>query len=143
MGFGTHDGLRLLELGTPGEMRQRLVSLVLEGSKRATAGLLREYADEGEPVEAVGEEQWLVDDDGSPVAKVRYTRVEIVPFLEVTWEFADAEGEGFTDIEHWRTGHRGFWSRWYGVAEDDPAFPAGDSAPVVCLWFDVVETVGG
>jgi len=136
--FPEHGGLRCLELGTPGEMRQRLVALVLAGQKRATAGLLSEYHDEGEPLEAVGEEQWLLGDDGTPLTRVRYTRVEVVPFAEVTWEFAQAEGEGFTDLEHWRAGHRRFWSRWYGVDPDDPSFPAHDAAPVACLWFELV-----
>jgi uncharacterized protein YhfF len=137
--FPVHDGLRCLELGSPGPSRQQLVGLVLEGSKRATAGLRTEYDDEGEPLEHVGEEQWLLGDDDSPVARVRYTRIEIVPFADVTWEFAQAEGEGFVDLEDWRDQHRGFWSRWYGVPVDDPAFPARDDALVVCLWFDVVE----
>lgn len=138
MAFPVHEGLRCLELGAPGASREQLVSLVLHGSKRATAGLLSEYADEGETLEAVGEEQWLLGPEGTPVAKVRYTRLEVVAFEEVTWEFAQAEGEGFVDIDDWRTQHLGFWSRWYGVATDDPAFPVQPRTPVVCLWFDVV-----
>jgi uncharacterized protein YhfF len=46
------DGLRTLELGTPGEMRARLTSYVLDGDKRGTAGLLAEYAEEGEELSA-------------------------------------------------------------------------------------------
>ena len=71
MAFPEHEGLRCLELGTPGEMRQRLVALVLAGEKRATAGLLSEYADEGEPLETVGEEQWLLGDDGALPDRLR------------------------------------------------------------------------
>ena len=141
MTFPVHDGLRCLELGAPGPSRERLVRLVLEGSKRATAGLLSEYGDEGEPLETVGEEQWLLGPDEGPVAKVRYTRVEVVPFAEVTWEFAQSEGEGFVDVEDWRAQHLGFWSRWYGVAEDDPDHPVQPGSPVVCLWFDVVDVL--
>ena len=43
------DGMRSLELGSPGEMRARLNGLVVEGRKRATAGLVEEYEREGEP----------------------------------------------------------------------------------------------
>lgn len=138
MTFPRHDGRRCLELGIPGPSRERLVSLVLSGSKRATAGLLSEYADEDEQVETVGEEQWLLGPDGSPVALVRFTRVEIVPFDDVTWEFAQAEGEGFVDLDDWRAQHLGFWSRWYGVPVEDPAFPVLSDTSVVCCWFDVV-----
>jgi uncharacterized protein YhfF len=56
------DGLRALELGTPGDLRAELNGLVLDGRKRATAGLLAEYAEEQEELEHVGErlalEEW-------------------------------------------------------------------------------------
>ena len=102
-------GLRSVELGTPGEMRARLNALVLAGTKRATAGLLAEYAEEGEELESVGERMALVDDDLRHVGTVVVTGVEVVAFADVTWDFAQAEGEGFTSLEHWRAGHRRYW----------------------------------
>ena len=45
--------LRTLGLGTPGDMRAELNSLVLEGTKTATAGLLAEYEREAEELESV------------------------------------------------------------------------------------------
>ena len=130
--FPRVGGLRALELGGAGsELQRELNALVLTGAKRATAGLLSEYYDEGEELEHVGEEQYLVDADGQAAALVRYTRVEVVPFVDVTWEFAEAEGEGFTDIDDWRRAHRRYWQRESGM-------DVGDAEPVVCLWFDVV-----
>ena len=41
-------GLRALALGTPGELRTRLNTLVLSGAKTATAGLVQESDDETE-----------------------------------------------------------------------------------------------
>jgi uncharacterized protein YhfF len=55
------DGLRSLELGAPGEMRAWLNGLVVEGRKRATAGLLAEYQTEGEELERVGERLAVLD----------------------------------------------------------------------------------
>lgn len=134
MAFPTVDGLRSLELGARGsDLQKRLNALVLAGHKTATAGLQAEYAAEGEALEVVGEEQYLLDGSGQPIARVRYTRVETLPFNDVTWEFAQAEGEGFTDIEDWRVRHRRFWSEVDGIE-------VGDGEPVVCLWFEVVET---
>ncbi len=104
------DGLRSLELGSAGEMRARLNALVLEGRKRATAGVLEEYEQEGEALEHVGEHLALLDDDGQRVATVEVTSVEIVPMIDVPWEFAQAEGEGHRDIEEWRAGHLRFWN---------------------------------
>ncbi|HSJ22972.1 MAG TPA: ASCH domain-containing protein [Nocardioidaceae bacterium] len=124
------DGIRALELGTPGEMRAWLNGLVLQGRKRATAGLWSEYADEGEEVEHVGERLAVLDDTGRPVTTVRVTHVDVMPFGEVPWEFAVAEGEGDTDIEEWRQGHRRFWAA--------AGTPVDEETPVVCLRFEVV-----
>ena len=63
MSFPVVAGLRSLELGSPGASCQRLTALVLEGRKRATAGLVAEYEREGEPPEHVGERLALLDDD--------------------------------------------------------------------------------
>ena len=54
--FPRIDGLRSIEFGTPGTSRETLVGLVLHGNKRATAGLLKDYEAENEPVEHVGEQ---------------------------------------------------------------------------------------
>lgn len=122
-----HGELRGLELGDPGQLRQELTALVVAGTKTATAGRLSEYADEDEPLEHVGERLTLLDDDGRPMGTVVVTRVEVVPFVEVTWAFAQAEGEGFTDIEDWRVRHRRFWLRTEGV-------DVADDEPIVMLW---------
>ena len=114
------DGLRTLELGSPGEMRARLNGLVLAGKKRATAGVLAvDYEQEGEPLEHVGERLALLDDDGRQVATVEVTSVTIARFADVPWEFAAAEGEGHPDLEAWRTGHQRFWARHGTIVTDD------------------------
>jgi uncharacterized protein YhfF len=40
MTFPIVNGMRTVEFGNPGESRDRLISLILDGSKRATAGTL-------------------------------------------------------------------------------------------------------
>ena len=125
------DGMRALELGTQGSMRAWLNGLVLEGRKRATAGLETEYVDEGEVLEHVGERLALVDDDGRHIATVRVTRVDVVRFADVPWEFAAAEDEGDADIEEWRAGHRRFWA--------EAGTPVDDGTRVVLVRFRLVE----
>lgn len=116
-------------------MQDRLNALVLAGDKRATAGLWNEdYVLEGEALDEVGERQALLDDDGTLIAIIEVVRVEQVPFTEVTWEFAQEEGEGFTSIDDWRDGHRSYWSG-EGIEVDD-------DTPIVCVWFEVVDDVG-
>ena len=125
------DGLRGLELGFPGEMRARLSGLVLEGRKRATAGLLSEYAQEDEELEHVGERLALLDDDGRRIGTIEVTGLTIHPFIEVPWEFAAAEGEGDADLDAWRAGHRRFW--------EDAGTPVDDDTPIVCIRFTLVD----
>ena len=66
MSFPVVDGLRTMEFGSPGQMRDWLNDLVLSGRKVGTFGLVDEYVEEDEPVEEVGERLCVVDDDLQP-----------------------------------------------------------------------------
>lgn len=121
------NGMRSLELGTPGAMRAELNALVLSGAKTATTGLLDDYTKETEGLEYPGERLAVLDDEGGCVAAVEITDAEVTSFAEVTWAHADAEGEGFTSLADWRTGHRRYWA--------DQGTPVTDGTLVVCLAF--------
>ncbi|MFI6389474.1 ASCH domain-containing protein [Nonomuraea sp. NPDC050547] len=129
--WGRIDGLRVLDLGTPGPLRAELNGLVLSGAKTATAGLMEsDYRAEGEDLEHVGEHLVLVDDHGGRVGEVSVTSVEVTTFAAVTWEFAQAEGEGFRSVEHWGEVHRRYWA---GEGQQ-----VDDETEVVCLHFRLV-----
>lgn len=120
-----------MELGTPGRVRTWLTDLALSGAKRATAGLLPlDYEAEGEEVERVGERLVLVDDSHARVAEIEITRVELTPFADVTWEFAEAEGEGYKSTADWRDTHRQYW--------EQQGYKVDDTTTVVCLWYRLV-----
>ena len=136
MSFPTVDGFRTMTLGTPGPLRAQLNDFVLHGSKRATAGLLAEYVEEAEPWESVGERLALVDDDLNRIGLIEITRVEPTTFGEVTWEFAETEGEGVADIEEWREQHRGFW-------QDALGRTVSDDTGVLCIYFDLLPAAAG
>ncbi|MGW5556606.1 ASCH domain-containing protein [Micromonospora sp. NPDC003944] len=123
--------LRALALGTPGELRETLNTLVLAGVKTATAGRLAEYAEEGEELEHVGERLALVDDDNALAGVVEVTGVEVVRFADVPWDFARAEGEGDRSIEEWRAGHSAYWARL--------GTPVDADTPIVCLRLRLVS----
>jgi uncharacterized protein YhfF len=125
------DGLRTLELGFAGEQRDRLTGYVLHGRKRATAGVVAEYDEEGEPLERVGERLVLVDSAGEEIARIAVTEVNVRRFDDVDWAFADDEGEGFTSIEDWREGHRRHWAR-------EGRDITGDT-PIVCIRFELLD----
>jgi uncharacterized protein YhfF len=129
--FPVVNGLRTVEFGTPGEMRDRLVALVLHGNKRTTAGLLSEYEAEGEPVEHVGECLAVVDNDGVQVGTLKVTRVEVVKFADVPDEFALAEAEGDLNAADFRASHMQFWTSVGEVVTD--------STPIVTVYFDLLD----
>ncbi len=73
MAFLRVNGLRSVEFGTPGPMRNRLNDLIINGSKRATAGLLKEdYIDEGDEIDFVGERLAILDNDNESTTWVEY-----------------------------------------------------------------------
>ena len=109
--FQVVDNLRSIEFGTPGESRTRLIDFIVNGNKRATAGLLDDYAKESEPVESVGECLAMLDNDNQHVATLRVTRVEVSRFIDVPDEFALAEAEGDLNAADFRASHSAFWSR--------------------------------
>ena len=117
-------------------MRQRLNALVLEGRKVATAGLWQQdYLDEHESIEEVGEHQVLLDDHGRLVATVEISRVETHPLIDVPWEFAAAEGEGFKSIEHGRDGHVSYYA--------EQGVEIGEDTLFVCTWFRLTDHAPG
>ena len=124
------NGLRSIEFGTPGESRDKLVNFILHGQKRATAGLLRDYINEDEPVEHIGELLAMVDNDGKHVGTLKVTRVEILRFIDVPDEFALAEAEGDLNAADFRASHREFWEAEGEVVEDD--------TEIVTLYFDLL-----
>ena len=109
--FKVVDNLRLIEFGTPGESRTRLIDFIVNGNKRATAGLLDDYAKESEPIESVGECLAMLDNSDQHVATLRVTRVEISRFIDVPDEFALAEAEGDLNAADFRASHSDYWSR--------------------------------
>ena len=103
--FKVIDNLRSIEFGTPDEIRTRLIDFIVNGNKRATAGLLDDYAKESEPIESVGECLAMLDNSYQHVATLRVTLVEISRFIDVPDEFALAEAEGDLNAADFRASH--------------------------------------
>jgi len=119
-------------------LARELAMLVLDGPKRATTGLLAQF-NENSPLPRVGGLSLVTDFGGKPLMLLRTTSVEIVPFREVTKEFAAAEGEGDGSFEYWRDAHVRYFSRTasnYGIE-------FGPDTPVVCECFELLYPVKG
>lgn len=132
MTFTMVNGLRSVEFGNPGDSRDKLISLILDGNKRATAGTLEwDYVAENEPIEAVGEKLAVLDNQNRHVATIQATRVEVKKFAEVPDEFALAEAEGDLSGDDFRASHFAFWSK---LGLDIQA-----ETEIVLVYFDLVE----
>jgi uncharacterized protein YhfF len=124
--------MRTIEFGNPGESREKLISLILDGNKRATAGTLEwDYIAENEPIETVGEKLAVLNNENRHIATIQVTRVELKRFAEVPTEFALAEAEGDLSGDDFRASHFDFWSRL--------GLDIKDETEIVLVYFDLID----
>lgn len=108
--------------------------LVRAGRKRATAPSRWSFDARAEPLPRPGDLHVVTDWGGVAQCVIRTTRVDVVPFGEVTAAHAAAEGEGDGSLEFWRRVH---WAYYRRELAGTPHAPAVDM-PVVCERFEVV-----
>jgi uncharacterized protein YhfF len=106
-----HDRYDVVAFGDGPAMADELADLVVHGPKRATAGLLRDFASGGEPMPEVGGHVVVVDGRGAPRCIWRTTELTIKLLIEVDDAFAWDEGEGDRTRDDWLDGHRRYFSR--------------------------------
>ena len=116
-----------------------LVSLVVSGVKRGTAGSGWQYEHEGEPLPKVGELHIVTDYRGFARCLIRTTRVAVVPYAEVPASFAEVEGEGDKSLAHWRSLHWPYFERVHARIGRQSA----PDMPVVCHYFEQLFPVNG
>ncbi len=120
-------------------MANELGDLVLRGVKRATAGSLWSYQAENQSLPHPGGLSIVTNWSGQPLCIIETESVEVVPFHEVTAEFAATEGEGDGSLSFWQQAHREFFTR--DCARLGKQFT--ESMPVVCERFAVVYRGSG
>lgn len=94
------------------EMADELVTLVLRGRKRATAGAVVDHERGQQPLPRVGDLWIAADGRGRPRAVLRTTEVRIGPLSSVDTAFAWDEGEGDRTREDWLVQHEHFFRRY-------------------------------
>lgn len=129
--FPVVDDLRSIEFGTPGKNRENLVNLIINGNKRATAGLAVDYEKEGEEVEFVGECFSMVNTNLNHVATLQVTRVDTTRFADVPDEFALAEAEGDLNAADFRASHLEYWTKAGESITDDTM--------IIQIYFDLLS----
>ena len=93
-----------------GENPDYLAQLVVDGVKTATCSAYDLYEIEGEPLPKVGEYSTILNSKEEPVCIIQTIDVQILPFNEVSEEFAYAEGEGDRSYTYWRNVHVKFFA---------------------------------
>jgi uncharacterized protein YhfF len=116
------------------QLANELADLVLRGTKRATAGAVWSYEAEGKPIPRPGDLSIVTDWSGKPLCVIETQAVQIVPFTDVSEEFAATEGEGDGSLQFWREAHRQYFTR--ECAAKGQAFSEG--MLVACERFKVV-----
>lgn len=110
-----------------------LAELVYEGTKRATASLYMLYNNEDE-LPKVGDLSVIINWDGVAKCIIKTINIDIVPFKDVTEEFAATEGEGDKSLAYWKRAHWSFFSREMKELGKEP----NEDMLVVCEKFEVV-----
>jgi uncharacterized protein YhfF len=118
-------------------LSESLLELIRIGRKRAGTGLLWAYEHDGEHIARVGDIEIAIDHLEQPSIVTRIVSSEVVPFENVTAEYAAIEGEGDGSLEYWRKAHWAFFSRECKRIGRAPAA----SMPVVCCVFEVLNVV--
>ncbi len=89
------------------ETIDELTDLVLSGKKTATTSAVDAYED-ADHFPKVGDYSLVLDFDKNPVAIIKTISIEVIPFNQVTWDFAKLEGEDL-NLESWQNNHRKFF----------------------------------
>lgn len=128
------DDYDVVSFGDSPAMADGLAALVVDGPKRATAGLARDFGPGREPMPRVGAHAVVVDGRGRPRCVWRTVEVRVGPFISVDASFAFDEGEGDRTLTDWLAGHRRYFERQ--AAKE--GFEFRDDTPTVFERFVVV-----
>jgi uncharacterized protein YhfF len=104
--------------GDSPDMADKLLALVIAGTKTATCGALRDFPSDSPDKPIVGRRDVVLDGKGDRVAVIETLEVAIRRFDQVDEAFAHDEGEGFRTLEDWRKGHRQYFERNGGFSPD-------------------------
>ncbi len=112
-----------------------LAHLVIEGKKVATCSGFKFFEVGNEEVPKVGDYSIVLNSVDIPVAIIKATKIEILPFNEITEEFALSEGEG--DYNYWWKKHEKFFKYYC----DEYNVEYKEDMLVVCETFEKVFPV--
>ena len=111
--------------------------LVKAGIKTATSGAFASYLHYQAPVPAEGDFAIITNWEGEAQCIIRTTEVEILPYNEITEDYAVKEGEGDQSLAYWKTMHWDFFSKDLTSFGEVPS----EDMMVVCEEFEVIFSI--
>jgi uncharacterized protein YhfF len=123
------QNLETFSFGDNSDLANRLLELVLSGTKRATC----RAESQGLLSAEIGKLMVVLDGQGAPKAVLKTIELTKRRFDEVDEAFAYDEGEGDRSLRYWREAHTRYFSR------------LGRYSPDMMLWcerFELVERIG-
>ena len=114
-----------------------LARLTLRGIKRGTASLIGAYEHDCKRLPWIGSLSVMTDWQKNPLCIIETVKIEIMPFEEVTAEFAAIEGEGDGSLACWREGHWNYFTKECQRIGRQP----DPRMSIFCEQFEVVFTV--
>ncbi len=108
--------------------------LVVAGIKTASSVAFASYIHYQSPIPAVDDFSIITNWEGEAKCIIKTTAVEIIPFNEVTEDYAMKEGEGDQTLTYWKKVHWDFFSKDLSSFGEIPS----DEMMVVCEEFEVV-----
>jgi uncharacterized protein YhfF len=129
--------VRLDGYGDSPELSEKLLALIRQGRKRAGTSLLWACEADQQPIASVDDIEIVLDFRNEPALLTRITEVSVVPYGEVTAEYAAIEGEGDGSLEYWRKAHWAYFSRECRRIDREPT----ETMPVVCSVFAVLHVL--
>ena len=110
---------------------------ILCGKKRANTGLFSLFEAQMQLLPRTGDYTVVLDSDMQPRCITRTTKVDVVPFEDVTADCAAAEGDG--TLAAWKKAHR----KAFAAACEEIGRNFDESMKCVCEYFDVVYRADG
>jgi uncharacterized protein YhfF/GNAT superfamily N-acetyltransferase len=129
--------VRLDRYGDSAALSQELLALIRAGRKRAGTSLLWAFETEGQSLPRKGDIEIVLDHLNRPAFVTRIVQVEVLPYGDVTADYAALEGEGDGSLDHWRRAHWSFFGRESARIAREPSM----TMPVVCSVFEVLQVL--
>lgn len=117
-----------------GDAADELARLTADSIKTATASAYPLYELEQEELPRAGEYNVILLTDGTALCITKTTKVNLVPYRDVSGDHAFREGEGDRSLSYWRKVHEAFFTEELASA----GLTFTEDMTVVCEEFQVV-----